>query len=86
MHAIHCTVHCRCAPTIAHSIDKFSEDVYAYVTDEAPPPKALADTFEALMAAVYIDCNFDMSVICKLFWPLLEVSTTLCTVTACILQ
>jgi dsRNA-specific ribonuclease len=47
--------------------------VYGYVTDEAPPPKALADTFEALMAAVYIDCNFDMSVICKLFWPLLEV-------------
>jgi dsRNA-specific ribonuclease len=80
------TVHCRCAPTIAHSIDKFAEDVYAYVTDEAPPPKALADTFEALMAAVYIDCNFDMSVICKLFWPLLEVRTTTCTAAACILQ
>ncbi|KAG5186816.1 ribonuclease III domain-containing protein [Tribonema minus] len=35
-------------------------------------PKALADAFEALVAAVYMDAGFDMAAVSRIFWPLLE--------------
>ncbi|CAM9474095.1 unnamed protein product [Chrysoparadoxa australica] len=38
----------------------------------AAAPKVLADTVEALMAAVYLDSGYSMHEVCRVFWPLLS--------------
>ncbi|CAM9116144.1 unnamed protein product [Choristocarpus tenellus] len=54
------------SPAILASIQGFVQN-----PTEGGPPKHVADVFEALVAAVYLDSSCSMSTVSRVFWPLI---------------
>jgi len=67
--------HIRYSPSLEFQIEQFSNQVNnleGSAVHGKNPPKVIADVFEALVAAIYIDSNYDMTVVYGIFWPLLK--------------
>jgi endoribonuclease Dicer len=60
--------------SLSASIQELLQHVIKHETveDNFPYPKIMADLFESLVGAVYLDCGMKMTVVCQVFEPILE--------------
>ena len=80
----YCQINKRCSPDIAYlnleyniceNVEETNESDYANDKDvdvDVDPPKFLADLFEAVAGAIYLDSNCSLNAVWKAYYPMLE--------------